>query len=140
MSKNIRLGVICIADFDASQGKMFSWNYYYDKNDEFHDKRCEKEVKACDPKEIVLPPNREYLLKITYPVSKPYTAKIRTGKKGLTRLQLADKVCKHYRKMYDEDGKTSTGKYGVWGHDITDLVLVDADVSSNGVITLGVDS
>lgn len=32
------------------------------------------------------------------------------------------------------------GKFGIWGHDIGDLVLVDASVSKKNVISLGVDS
>jgi hypothetical protein len=32
------------------------------------------------------------------------------------------------------------GKYGIWGHSIGDLVLIDADVDAKGNITLGVDS
>ena len=135
---------------------MFSWDYYYDEKDEFHDEDAKKQVKACDPKEVVLPPNKEYILVISYPVSTNYKAKLKTGKKGMTRLQLASQICKHYRKMYAEEDSSaggdpghipgmlnraqSEGKYGIWGHDIGDLVLCDADVDAKGNITLGVDS
>jgi len=156
MSKNIKLGVIQISDWNPKDKKMFSWDSYYDKNDDFYDESCEKEVKQCIPDEVVLPPNREYTLIIDYPVSNPYKAKIKIGEKGMTRIKLANEICKHYRKMYAvEDGTaggdpghipgmfnraTSKGKYGIWGHDLGDLVLIDAKVHKNGNITLGVDS
>jgi len=154
--KEIKIGAVAIHDFDLSCGKMFSYDFYYDKNDDLYDESCDKEVKECDPKEVVLPPKQEYTLVIDYPTSTPYKAKIKTGKKGMTRIQLADKICKHYRKMYAEEDATSggdtghipgmlnrmpsEGKYGIWGHDIGDLVLCSATVKKNGEIHLGVDS
>ena len=152
----IKIGAVQIATWEPSSKRMFSFNYYYDKNDDFHGSDEEREVKECDPDEVVLPPNKEYTLVIDYPTSVPYKAKIKTGKRGITRLKLADKICKHYGKMYREEDKTaggdpghisgmmnrnqSGGKYGIWGHDIGDLVLVDAVVYKNGNIHLGVDS
>lgn len=154
--KKIQIGVVHIKSFDPKENKMFSYDHYYDKNDEFYDESYAKEVKACNPKEVVLPPEQEYTLVIDYPTSNPYKAKLKSGKKGLTRIQLADKVCKHYRKMYaEEDGTAggdpghipgmlnrahSEGKYGIWGHDIGDLILCDATVRKNGEIHVGVDS
>ncbi len=149
--KTIELGAICISTWDPADGQMFSYSYYYE-DDEY-----KKEVAKCNPKEVVLPPNEEYTLKITYPVSNPYKTTLKTGKRGLTRLQLVDKICKHYRKMYNEEDSTSggdpghipgmlnrmpsEGKYGIWGHDISDLVLCSATVDpKSGTINLSVDS
>lgn len=155
-NKNIKIGAIRISEWTPKDGKMFSWDFYYNKNDEFYCDEYAESVEMCPPKEVVLPPNKEYTLVIDYPVSNPYKAKLKTGKRGLTRLQLADKICKHYRKMYAiEDGTAggdpghipgmlnrarSNGKYGIWGHGIGDLVLCDATVKPNGNIFLGVDS
>lgn len=154
--KEIELGAVHIASFNPKEGKMFSYDYYYDENDDFYDESCGKQVKACDPKEVVLKPNTAYELLIDYPVSNPYRKRFNTGKKGMTRLKLADFICKHYRKMYAEEDKTaggdpghipgmlnrsqSEGKYGIWGHDIGDLVLCSATVDGKNYITLGVDS
>lgn len=154
--KKINIGIVHIASFEPSLDKMFSYDFYYDKNDEFYDKAYDKDVTECDPKEVVLIPNQEYILVIDYPASVPYKAKLKTGKKGMTRIQLADKVCKHYRKMYAEENKTSggdpghipgmfnratsQGKYGIWGHDIGDLILCNATIKNSGEIHLGVDS
>lgn len=138
--KKINIGAVSIHDFDRSCGKMFSWSFYYDKKDVFYDESYDKDVKECDPKKIVLPPEQEYTLVIDYPTSIPYKSKLKTGKKGMTRIQFADKVCKHYRKMYDEEVATPGGKYGIYGHGICDLVLCNATVKNNREIHLGVDS
>lgn len=156
MKKEIKIGVIHVSTFDPSDKKMFDFDFYYDKNDKSYDESYAKEVKECSPNEVVLAPEQEYTLVIDYPTSNPYKAKLKTGKKGMTRIQLADKICKHYRKMYAEEDETSggdpghitgmlnrntsEGKYGIWGHDIGDLLLCSAYVHANGKITLGVDS
>ena len=111
-------------------------------------------------KEVVLKQGK-YCLKIDYPLDNPYKFKFNVNKKGITRGDFIELVCKHYHKVYDEENGTSNikeqlgidagcgpllnrittnGKYGIWGHVIGDLVLVCANVSSKNVITLGVDS
>jgi hypothetical protein len=145
--KTIKLGVVHIASFDPTDDKMFSYNYYYDKDCDYHDASCDKAVKACNPHEVVLKPNTPYELLIDYPTSYPYRKRFNTGKNGMTRIELATFICKHYRKMYaNEEADEANGKegrYGIYGHYIGDLVLVDATVStkdSQNFITIGVDS
>lgn len=154
--KNIRIGVVHISDWNYKRGKMFSYNFYYDKNNEFYEKSYEEDVKECDPKEVVLLPNTEYTLVISYPVTNNYKVKITTGKSVMTRIKLAYYICKHYKNMYaEEDGSSggdpghipnmlnrsrSEGKYGIWGHELGDLILINASISKKNVITLGVDS
>jgi hypothetical protein len=159
--KEIHLGQIQISHWDPADGKMFSWDYYYNPNDSFHDESCKKDVAECDPGEVVLDPNTPYELIIDYPTSTPYRKRFNTCKNGMTRIQLADFICKHYRKMYAEEDGTSNipgllgcqggeapmlnrqqtdGKYGIWGHCIEDLVLISATVDTKNFITLGVDS
>jgi len=156
MKKEIRLGVVNISSFDPSENKMFGYDYFYDKNHQFHDERCDLQVASCPPDEIVLSPEQEHTLVIFYPTTNPYKAKLETGKKGMTRIKLTNEICKHYRKMYAEEDETSGGdpghipgmlnrntsggKYGIWGHDIGDLLLCSAYVDDSGEITLGVDS
>ncbi len=134
-AKKIDIGEIHISSWDPNSGKMFSYEYYYDQNHFFYSDFCKKQVKKCDPEKVVLPPNGEYTLIIDYPVNTPYTAKFKTGKMGMTRIKFAETVCEHYRKMYAEGDK-----YGIWGHDIGDLILIDAELRKSGNITLGVDS
>jgi hypothetical protein len=155
MRKNsirIQLGAIDIENWKPTSKKCFSYDFYYE-TDEY-----KNDVENCKPDEVVLKANKTYKLIISYPVSTPYTVDINTGKKGLTRIKVIDLICKHYRKMYaEEDGSSSMGdpghipgmlnrnisdgKYGIWGHDIGDLCLVNMYVNDNKkTIELGVDS
>lgn len=109
--------------------------------------------------EVVIEPNRDVTLEISYPLETPYREQINTGPKGMTRKTLTDLAIKAYKQVYKEEEESMTttqeqladrpvllnrpdsnGKYGIWGHDIGDLVLGSAEVDENGVITLGVDS
>jgi hypothetical protein len=107
-------------------------------------------------KEMVLKPNQEYTLVISYPLHNPAKFTFYTHFQGMTRAKLVALIRKYYKKVYAEEDKsvgkktdcipgmfnrdTSNGKYGIWGHHIGDLVLVNAKVSKKNVITLGVDS
>lgn len=109
-----------------------------------------------DNNQVVLPPNKEYILVISYPLTNEAKFKIKSNKNGLTRTKLVSIIRKNYQKVYDiENGTTkikpshlkqmfnrnsTDGTFGIWGHDIGDLVLVDASVSTKNVIRLGVDS
>lgn len=154
----INIGAVQISDWREKCKKkkmMFSYDFYYDEKDEYFNEEYAKEVEDCPPNEVILPANKEYTLIIDYPVSVPYKVKFKTKSKGITRLQFADLVCREYHKMYKEEDKTSggdpghiagmynrersEGKYGIWGHDIGDLVLVNAEVKGR-TISLGVDS
>lgn len=112
--------------------------------------------KIYDNDQVVLPRNKEYVLEIDYPLHTTAKFEIKSGTKGISRGKLVSIVRKYYKKVYEiEDSTTKVkpshipnmlnrnftdGKFGIWGHDIGDLVLVDASVSKNNVITLGVDS
>jgi hypothetical protein len=76
-----------------------------------------------------------------------------TSQSGFTRSLLLTEISKHYYKIYEEEESSATiktipiekrttmynrnqtnGKYGVWGHDIADLVLAEISLykRSNG--------
>ncbi|MEO5942803.1 MAG: hypothetical protein ABIP30_15525 [Ferruginibacter sp.] len=78
---------------------------------------------------------------IDYPLTNQYEFSL-TSTNGFTRQQLLLEISNHYFELYDEEEKTATiktipiakrktmynrnqtdGKYGIWGHDIADLVL-----------------
>lgn len=154
MSKEINLGYLHIASWNPKKEKLFP-DYYYDKNHELHEEEYFKQTQIYQPDDVVLPPDKEYTLIIDYPVKNPYKAKITTGKSGITRKKLAEVACKHYRKMYKEEDKSTkikpglikgmfnrretNGKFGIWGHVIEDLILHSAQIKGNN-IELGVDS
>lgn len=91
---------------------------------------------------------------IDYPLTNPYVFHLYSTT-GFTPAMLLKAISKHYYILYEEE-KTATiktlpmekrkienrnqtnGKYGVWGHDIRDLMLDEAIVYRNdkGVVTL----
>lgn len=155
--KHIELGAISIIDWEPTDKLYPAW---YDEEAEKGDADCKKWAEGyqkLDPKEVVLAPDKEFILKITYPLTIPCEVKMKTGKKGITRLALVKKVITTYRKIYEVEDSTTNekpgyipgmcnrnrtdGKFGIWGHDIGDLMLCSAHLDSKkNIITLGVDS
>jgi hypothetical protein len=152
-TKEIKLGYIQICNFNPKNKQLFP-EWYYDKNDPDYEEN-QVDVNGLGLSDIILKPNKVYTLIIDYPVTNKYSASFTTPKTGLTRIQLVNLICRHYRKMYKEEEKdvngptgnipgmfnraTSNGRYGIWGHDIGDLTLHSAYIKGN-IITLGVDS
>ncbi|MFN5773340.1 hypothetical protein [Flavobacterium sp.] len=105
----------------------------------------------------------EITLVIDYPLNKPAEFVIKSSEKGFTKKQLALVISKKYHEIYDSEessAKTKTipvgkregvinrnktdGKYGIWGHDISDLDLSSVEVykTEDGKIkiVLGIES
>ena len=156
MNKKIKLGDIRISCWKRNSRLFSRWFYERAKTDE---KYAEK-IKECDPKEIILPPNQNFTLKITYPLSVPYKCIFDT-KNGMTRRQVVDLIVKSYKKIYKEENKTSSikealgkdigsvpyfnriktnGKHGIWGHVLSDLILCSLDIKKNNVLEVLVES
>ncbi|PKB17703.1 hypothetical protein [Flavobacterium sp. 5] len=98
---------------------------------------------------------------IDYPLKNEYRFDLKSAN-GFDREKLLLEISKHYYELYEEEEKTATvktlpmekrtmynrnetnGKYGVWGHDIADLVLTDIFVYKNKsgkiILALNVDS
>jgi hypothetical protein len=120
-------------------------------------------IKYLDkPDEIVLD-FKEVELEIDYPLNEIYKGKLTTSSKGFTRKELIEEISKRYHQIYEEEeatAKTKTiprekrkglinrnetdGKYGIWGHDLSDLFMTGIDVykTKEGkiVLRLGIDS
>jgi hypothetical protein len=97
------------------------------------------------PDEIVLP-FEHAILEIVFPLSTPATMSISAPLSlGFTRAALIKAICDEYAHVYDaEEGTAATktipleergamrsrnrtdGAYGIWGHDLQDLVLTAA--------------
>ena len=96
---------------------------------------------------------------IDYPLTNQYEFTL-TSDKGFTRAQLLSEISRHYYKVFDEEEESATvktipadkrttianrnetdGKYGIWGHDIADLVLSGISVykTTNGDIVLSLN-
>ncbi len=112
---------------------------------------------ACNPDEIILPANQEYSFTLTYPLNNPFVTKLNTTKNGLTRRQIVEFIIKSYKKVYSEEDKSSkikakfgknsynrietNGKYGIWGHVMSDLVLHSLEIDDeNKSLTTHPDS
>jgi len=110
-----------------------------------------------DRTEVILPKGI-YTLKIDYPLSIPFKVKINS--KGMTREQVIQEVVKRYKQVYREEDKSSKikpllrkdggnapllnrqqtdGKYGIWGHVLSDLILHTLYIRGK-TLTVGVDS
>lgn len=112
--------------------------------------------------EIVIPENEATLI-IDYPVNNPTSFTLKTTEKGFSRKVLISEINKKYLELYEEEEKTAKtktipkeqrkglinrnqtdGKYGIWGHDLGDLVLSSVEVYKDkaGKITivLGIES
>ncbi len=86
--------------------------------------------------DVVLPPDQEYSIIIDYPLRKPATFKVKTGKRGMGTSALIRKVGQLYNKVYANEAK-----HGVWGHEMQDLILSGIVVDHvRKLIQLSVDS
>lgn len=137
---------------------MYKWK----KGDELYpewmheDEDYVDDIKNNLPDEVILPPNTEFTLKIDYPLSTPFIYKFKTGENGMTREDFVKLCVDSYQFIYDMEEDTSTvmpelipgmynrvstdGDYGIWGHELSDLILCTAQISDDNVIELGVDS
>jgi hypothetical protein len=112
-------------------------------------------AQLIDRNKIVIPEDKLTII-IDYPLTNEYRFDLQS-KNGFTREQLLKEISKNYYKLYDEEEKSATiktipvdkrttmynrnqtnGKYGIWGHDIADLVLSEILVykATNGQIIL----
>lgn len=82
---------------------------------------------------------------IDYPLTHHYFFPLSSGK-GFNRMQLAEEISRIYQQIYAEEEQTASiktlpltqrqmynrnttnGKYGIWGHDLGDLVLTKISV------------
>lgn len=93
------------------------------------------EIKCFAGHDIYLPSDQEYTLTINYPLQEKYTHSFKTGK-GMGLVPVLKQIYKAYQKIYK-----SPNKYGVYGHDITDLCLTQIKVDHNKkTIQINVDS
>ena len=125
------------------------WSDWIDEDEEYS-----SQVADLNPEEEILPVG-EYSLVIDYPLSKPYRETFVT-KFPIKRKEIVELIVNAYHRIYDEEENTSPikpalipgmynrihtdGNYGIWGHDLGDLVLHTIYVDKYNVITLGVDS
>ncbi len=105
--------------------------------------------------EVILNDKKVQLI-IDYPLKKPASFEL-VNEKGFTRRDLILAIQEKYKQVYKEEEESAAtktipmnsreglsnrnetnGKYGIWGHDLTDLYLTDVEVykDSKGVVSL----
>ncbi|ACU64530.1 hypothetical protein Cpin_7129 [Chitinophaga pinensis DSM 2588] len=115
--------------------------------------------RLINPDEIVLPFTRARLI-IDYPLNNPAIFELSASGKGFTRKELIKYIGDKYHMIYEEEEQSATtktvplnerkelinrnttdGKYGVWGHDLSDLSLSTIEVyrDDKGQISLVLD-
>jgi hypothetical protein len=102
-------------------------------------------LRLHEPDEIVIPHDRATLV-IDYPLSTPASVEITSPiEYGFTRAELVKAICEEYANIYEaEEGSAHTktvpleergamrgrnrtdGAYGIWGHDLEDLIVTAA--------------
>jgi len=119
-----------------------------------NDPEYSKEIVDLNLDEEILPAG-EYTLVIDYPLSNPYRETFIT-KFPIQRKEIVELIVNAYHRIYNEENDTSNikpalisgmynrihtnGNYGIWGHDLGDLVLHTIYVDENNIITLGISS
>jgi len=110
----------------------------------------EKEMGKLIGKDSVVITYGRISIIIDYPLTVPDTFNMVAGNNmGFTRKQLLEVISKEYHRIYKEEEatakmktvplaqrkmynrNTTDGKYGIWGHDLGDLVLDDILVYKN---------
>lgn len=105
--------------------------------------------RLVSPDEVAVPHKRVTIL-IDYPLNRPALFEIESETNGFSRKQLAIEISKKYEAIYVEEEKSASkktipmeqrkgminrnetdGKYGIWGHDLSDLVLSEVEVRKN---------
>ena len=147
-SDDIRLGYMSIA-----RGEWHDGHYSDSDDDEGDGDMHQRERIAAD--EVVIN-EREITIVFTYPLSGDFSFAFKSASEaGFTRKELSELIMQTYHKIYDEEEQTSSvtaghiagmlnrnqtsGKYGIWGHDICDLMLHSMQ-KTRGKYYLGVDS
>ncbi len=112
-----------------------------------------------DSDDILLRNNRKVDVIFSYPLSDKFVFTFKSPRntgRGFTRKQLANFIVKTYQKTYKQEDKDvgkktpnipgmcnrgfSNGRYGIWGHDIGDLVIGEMSKNKKGLWELGVSS
>lgn len=121
----------------------------------------ESEMKNIIDKDEVVIKEEKVTVVIDYPLTNECRFDLES-EKGFTREILLRRISEKYKEIYDEEERTATvktiamdkrkimnrnetnGKYGIWRHDIADMVLseilVFKSTSGNLILMLGIES
>ncbi len=84
--------------------------------------------KPHNPNQI-LTKSKSITIRLDYPLDGDYDF-VYSSKNGFTLSKVISLIRKSYKKIYD-----NPGKYGVWGHDIGDLIIEGVELKK-GIISV----
>lgn len=120
----------------------------------WEDNTCDCEANCIDiskcecvklnPDEIIIP-EQDITISYDYPIKKSFLYTHHTNNpSGFSRKELSEQIMKKYIQIYEEEDedikKSGSGRYGIWGHNISNLYLVSIEKGENGIYELGIDS
>lgn len=110
--------------------------------------RADREMSLVDGLQHVTD-DEKITIRICYPLTVS-SDRIVCNKGGWTKEDLAKTIAGEYQTIYDEEEDAigddleppyGKGPYGIWGHSLSDLILVKATrMGSHGVFELTIDS
>jgi hypothetical protein len=109
----------------------------------------EKDLKRMRGSDEIVFTATELIVVLDYPLREEFSFPISaSSSKGFTRAELVRKIADLYKRVYEEEARTSkipvipteqreglinrnetNGKYGIWGHDLDDLILHTIEIS-----------
>lgn len=117
-------------------------------------KNPNNDIKILHDREKIIAPNT-IKINYKYPLSGDFVFEhVSENKKGFSKKELIEIISKQYNHIYEEEKNTSiikpdyisynrnrtNGKYGIWGHDLEDLLLHTIYLNNNNIYILGIDS
>ena len=129
-----------------------------------HLDKPDEDLKRMRDRDQIVFTGTELTLILDYPLRDELRFTITASRpNGFTRAELAKKISEVYQRVYQEEAATTkvavippnerkglqnrnetNGKYGIWGHDLSDLVLHTVEISrepdGKAVASLGIDS
>jgi hypothetical protein len=122
---------------------------------EWEDHDSDESESPLEPNEIIVK-KQDITIVYDYPLDGEFPFTYHTDNpKGFTREEISELVMDQYRQIYEEEEEedddpgcvpgmlnraTSHGHYGIWGHDIGDLILHTLYQEADGTYSLGIDS
>lgn len=133
---------------------IFTHNVHIDSGDIYgHDDNDGWEVPSDDFGSSVMELSPTLIFKIRYPLTNhKIVTIIHEDGSPWSEKNFIDAVCQAYKEVYEEEGEDpghipgmlnrarSNGPYGIWGHDISDLILTGASQNPDGSWELHVES
>ncbi len=135
----IDLGSMRIVDGKWSRGECYCEETMLDG-----DEHCSVCILNLNPIEIVIP-KKEISIVYSYPLTNKFTKIHSTNNfKGFSRKEISQQIMETYSQIYKEEREDiehhKNGRYGIFRHGITDLILHSLVKENANTFSCGIDS